>query len=156
MPLRDEVESVLRAWNIYELARDAPAVIDFDCHPQPANSIGDPLDRLSAYWKLLKVHQAAIETGDTTLAERVNAHLTYLRALMGERISLDEYVSATQGCHAKGWPEPYIEQVGETTDPALTQSESAGMPTRGMNLPIASKPSIRRTHPTLSNKRSAT
>ena len=119
MPLRDEVESVLRAWNIYELARDAPAVIDFDCHPQPANSIGDPLDRLSAYWKLLKIHQAVIETNNTALAERVNAHLTYLRALMGERISLDEYVSATQGCHAKGWPEPYIEQVGETTRSCL-------------------------------------
>jgi hypothetical protein len=119
VPLRDELESVLRAWNTYELARGAPAVIDFDCHPQPAGSIGSPLDRLSAYWKLLKIHQAATETNDTALAERINAHLTYLRALMGERLPLDEYVSATQGCHAKGWPEPYLQQIRETTRSCL-------------------------------------
>lgn len=119
MPLRDELESILRAWNRYELARGAPAVIDFDCHPQPASSINGPLDRLSAYWQLLKIHQAATETDNTPLAERVNAHLTYLRALMGERLPLDEYVSATQGCHANGWPDPYIRQIGETTRSCL-------------------------------------
>jgi hypothetical protein len=113
VPLRDDLEAVLRAWNVYEIARNSPAVIDFDCHPQPSDSIHDPLDRLSTYWKLLKIHRAATEE-DTALAERVNAHLTYLRALMGERLPLDEYISATQGCHAKGWPESYIQQIGET------------------------------------------
>ena len=33
---------------------------------------------------------------------------------MGERAPLDEYVFSTQGCHARGWPESYIQEVGET------------------------------------------
>ena len=119
MPLRDELESVLRAWNIYEIARNAPAVIDFDCYPESSDSTHDPLDRLSAYRKLLSIHRAAAEQDDTALAERVNAHLTYLRALMGERAPLDEYVLATQGCHAKGWPQSYIQQIGETARSCL-------------------------------------
>jgi hypothetical protein len=38
---------------------------------------------------------------------------------MGERAPLDEYVLSTQGCHARGWPESYIQEVGETARSAL-------------------------------------
>jgi hypothetical protein len=117
--LRDELETVLRTWNSYELARNAPAVIDFDCDPPRQFSADRPLDRLSAYQKLLRVYQEASAQKEPALAERVNAHLAYLRALMSVRASLDEYVLATQGCHAKGWPESYIQQVGETAKSCL-------------------------------------
>jgi hypothetical protein len=113
MSLRDDLEAILRAWNSYELARQAPAVIDFDCYPQSKQSVEQPLNRLSAYRRLQAISQAASDQGDLALTERANAHLAYLRALMGEHPSLDNYVMATQGCHAKGWPESYIEQVGE-------------------------------------------
>jgi len=119
MALRDDLEKILRAWNSYELARQAPAVIDFDCSPGHQNSAGTPLDRLTAYQEILKVQKAAAEQSDAALADRAYAHLTYLRALMGERDPLDSYVLATQGCHAKSWPEPYIQQVGETARACL-------------------------------------
>jgi hypothetical protein len=115
LSLRDNLENIVRAWNSYELARQAPAVIDFDCYPQYQESTPEPLDRLSAYWRLLDISQTAAQQGEAALAERANAHLAYLRALMGERTPLDEYILATQGCHARGWPEPYIQQVGEKT-----------------------------------------
>jgi hypothetical protein len=114
LSLRDDLENILRAWNSYELARQAPAVIDFDCYPQGQEQpVPDPLDRLSAYWHLLDISRTAARQGERALAERADAHLAYLRALMGERAPLDEYMLATQGCHARGWPEPYIQQVGE-------------------------------------------
>ncbi len=119
VPLRDDLETILRAWNIYELARQAPAVIDFDCCPPAQDSPKQPLDRLSAYSRLLEIRRAAAEQGELALTERSNAHLAYLRALMGERAPLDEYVFSTQGCHARGWPESYIQQVGETARSSL-------------------------------------
>lgn len=111
--LRDELEKTLRVWNSYELQRQAPAVIDFDCCPQHEDSAEHPLDRLSIYQKLHEIYRAAVDQCETALAERSSAHLAYLRALMGERTSLDGYVSSTQGCHARGWPESYIQHVGE-------------------------------------------
>jgi len=112
--LRDKLENALRTWNSYELARQAPAVIDFDCYPQRQDSGEQTLDRLSAYQLLLTIHEEATEQGEAGLAERTSAHVAYLRALMGERDRLDSYVWSTQGCHARGWPEPYIQEVGET------------------------------------------
>jgi hypothetical protein len=119
MALRDELEKILRAWNSYELARQAPAVIDFDCNPGQQNSAEEPLDRLSAYQSVLKIQQETAAQGETALAERATAHLAYLRALMGEHDTLDAYISSTQGCHARGWPENYIQQVGETARACL-------------------------------------
>lgn len=113
LSLRDDLENIVRSWNRYELARQAPAVIDFDCYPQPQEPEPESLDRLSTYWRMLDISRAATEQNEAALAERANAHLAYLRALMGERPALSEYMLATQGCHARGWPEPYIEQIGE-------------------------------------------
>jgi hypothetical protein len=111
--LRDDLENVLRAWNSYELARQAPAIIDFDCYPRRRQSIEPPLDRLSTYKRLLRISRSADSEGDVDLAERADAHLAYVRALMGERALLEDYVLTTQGCRAKGWSEDYIHQVGE-------------------------------------------
>ncbi len=48
VPLRDQIEQALRAWNAHELARGAPAVIDYDCHPQgpDGNRARRPVDDL--------------------------------------------------------------------------------------------------------------
>jgi hypothetical protein len=112
--LRDDLEQTLRAWNAYELGRNAPAVIDFDCYPDFERQVLEPCDRLSTFWALRAIRQAAAQGRNEVLIERVDAHLAYLRALMGERPPLDQYVVSTQGCHARGWPEDYIQAVGET------------------------------------------
>jgi len=39
MRLRDEIEAALRSWDFYERNRDAPPVIDYDCHPSATPSV---------------------------------------------------------------------------------------------------------------------
>lgn len=107
MDLRDEIESLLRSWNAYEIGRGSPAVIDFDCHPideqsEPASS------RLEAYRRLGELHARAMEEGADQLAARVLADRTYLGALLGERLPLADYVQATQGCGTAGWSQDAI------------------------------------------------
>ncbi len=113
MPLRDQIERALRAWHEHELARGAPAVIDYDCHPQSASEDIKPADRLTTYQRLAALKQQAEASGEPMLAERTGAHLLYLRELMGQRADLDSYIFGTQGCHALGWPEDYIQHAGE-------------------------------------------
>ncbi|MEM7355115.1 MAG: hypothetical protein AAF657_30175 [Acidobacteriota bacterium] len=48
--------------------------------------------------------------GDDWVAERVLADVTYLDALMGERLDLDTYLRRTQGVGADPWPAEYIDQ----------------------------------------------
>ena len=112
MLLRDQLEQVLRAWNEHELARSAPAVIDFDCHPQSRAAELAPIDRLTAYRALCCLREQTAAGDDPRLVSRIDAHLLYLRALMGERANLDDYIFGTQGCHALGWPESYIQDIG--------------------------------------------
>ena len=141
MPLRDQLEQVLRAWNEHELPRSAPAVIDFDCHPQSRPADLKPADRLTTYRALTGLRGQPEAMDDPRLAQRIGAHLLYLRALMGERPELEDYIRGTQGCHARGWPESYIRDIGAVARGQLSDigvSWSAG--TRGelrrIELPI--------------------
>lgn len=114
MTLRDDIESVLRAWNAHEVKRGASPVIDFDCNPggpepEPAT------DRLTVYRRLAELRPDA--TGP--LAVRLDADLAYLGALLGERPALNDYVRATQGCEAAGWPDDYIAERFEQARTAL-------------------------------------
>jgi hypothetical protein len=112
MSLRDEVEVLLRAWDGYELGRRAPAIIDYDCHPLASRVV--PADgRLNVLRRLGELRRNAIPAGEVGLATTLGAHLAYLRALLGERSTLDDYVRATQGCHAAGWPDEYVTARGE-------------------------------------------
>ncbi|GAA2607555.1 hypothetical protein SMC26_17870 [Actinomadura fulvescens] len=115
MSLRDEIEAVLRAWNAHEISRGASPIIDFDCFPNGPE--GEPIpDRLTAYRRLAALRPAA----SAVLATRLDADLAYLGALLGERPALDDYVRATQGCPAAGWPTEYMAQCAERTRAALT------------------------------------
>ncbi len=108
MRTRDEIEAVLRSWDTHERERGAPAVIDFDCHPDGG---GPPaaLDRLTVLQRLLDLHRRA----DPDLADRIGSHVAYLRALMGERLPLDEYIQATLGCDSSGWSSDYVSSIGQ-------------------------------------------
>jgi hypothetical protein len=106
---RNDVETTIRAWNQHELSRGAPAVIDFDFHP-PEGEPPAPVDRLTTFYRLSDLAEQA---GEPPVVQRINADLAYLRALMGERPALDDYVRATQGCPAAGWPAEYVTAKGE-------------------------------------------
>ncbi|NNH76049.1 hypothetical protein HLB23_40440 [Nocardia uniformis] len=111
MKTRDLVERTLRAWNQHEIDRGASAVIDFDFRPPPDTSEPPvPTDRLTTFRQLSELLEDA---NDPAVSQRINADLAYLRALMGERAPLDEYIRATQGCPATGWPAEYITEKGE-------------------------------------------
>ncbi|TDD75426.1 hypothetical protein E1298_31600 [Actinomadura rubrisoli] len=112
--MRDEAETVLRAWHAYEVRRGGSPVIDFDCCPvdgqaEPAES------RLGVYRQL----SALRERVGGCLAERLDADLAYLGALLGERRPLNEYVQVTQGCSTAGWPEEHVLEVGEKAREAV-------------------------------------
>jgi hypothetical protein len=118
MRLRDSVEDVLRSWDKYEVGRDAPPVIDYDCHPgdsdvRPADS------RLQVLGRLDELQRKATDLGDRGLITILQAHLAYVRALLGERPALDPYVRATQGCSAAGWPDEYVSALGREARDAL-------------------------------------
>jgi hypothetical protein len=108
MALREEIEQALRAWNAYEISRGAAAIIDFDCDPG-FHDIPAAASRLSVHRDLSRLRES---TTDTWLTSRLDADLAYLRALLGERRSLVEYVHATQGCPAAGWDDTYVTECG--------------------------------------------
>ena len=106
-PLRDELEAILRGWNAYEVARGATPVIDFDLRPDLTEAL--PVEsRLEAYHRCLDVLQRATDPAASHVHDRARADATYLAALLGARIPLDDYLRRTQGCDATGWPPDYI------------------------------------------------
>jgi hypothetical protein len=114
--LRDRIEEVLRSWHAYELSRDAPAVIDYDCHPRDEPT-PPAADRLQVHAQLVELRAQAAE--DPILAQRVDADLAYLRALLGERQPLGDYVRRTQGCAAEGWSADYLDTRAQHAQTAL-------------------------------------
>ncbi|GLZ12391.1 hypothetical protein Acsp04_26260 [Actinomadura sp. NBRC 104425] len=135
MPLRDDIETVLRAWNALEVNRGASPIIDFDCHPGGPEPEPAP-DRLTVYRRLADLHQHA--TG--LLAARLDADLAYLGALLGERPPLNDYVRATQGCDAAGWPDDYIAERFEQARTALADLGIAWGPDTNRELRQAEGP----------------
>lgn len=112
MGLREEIETVLRSWHAYETNRGSAAVIDFDCHPiedqvEPASS------RLDVFRQLGELQTRAEAAGNPWLIRRLEADRAYLRALLGERPPLGEYIRATQGCGSAGWQDGYVTGHGE-------------------------------------------
>lgn len=110
MGLRDEIEHALRAWNAYEIARGAEPIIDFDCCPSDEDVV-PATSRIAVYQRLRALRETAED--DAVLAERLDADLAYLGSLLGERLPLDVYLAATQGCEGAGWPSERVDEAGE-------------------------------------------
>src|SRR5467141_3774191 len=104
LALRDELEAVLRGWDAYEISRGALPIIDFDFRPDltPLHS------RLEALSRCTDILARAEAGGNRHVARRAQADATYLRALLGERLPLGDYLRRTQGSDAFGWPESYL------------------------------------------------
>jgi hypothetical protein len=120
--LRDDVEAVLASWDTYERNRGASQVIDYDCRPEPTP--GEPVSgRFDVFEKLLTLQARCTHENDPSgrIAGRIDSDLDYLRALMGERAPLHDYVRRTQGCQPTGWPEEYILYRAEVAQQALAK-----------------------------------
>jgi hypothetical protein len=74
---------------------------------------------LDIYSTLTALSARAADEGDEICAEQLRAHLAYLGAVLGERPPLGDYLTATQGCPAAGWPDEYVTAVGERAHAAL-------------------------------------
>lgn len=112
MLVRDEIEAVLRSWDKYETSRNAPPIIDFDCHPD--NRHVEPADnRLSVLSQLEALRGRADPAGEHELLPRIDAHLAYASALLGTSSTLNDYILKTQGCLPVGWPKEYLDACGE-------------------------------------------
>ncbi|MCX4094314.1 hypothetical protein [Nocardia sp. alder85J] len=107
--LRDAAEHTLRAWNRYEIERDAQPVIDYDCFPS-TSEIPAVESRLEALQRLSVLKSEADAAGDSSLATRIDADIAYCAALLGQREPLQQYVLRTQGCEPKGWSQGYLHQ----------------------------------------------
>lgn len=116
MQLRDEAEHAIRRWHALEVARDAPHVIDYDCSGGAEGVTAYP-DRLTALNELTRLNNAVVE--GSAAAVQLEAHAAYLRALLGERLLLNDYIESTQRCGARGWSREYLDYRGELARGAL-------------------------------------
>ncbi|MCE7001532.1 flavohemoglobin expression-modulating QEGLA motif protein [Kibdelosporangium philippinense] len=112
--LRDKVEDVLVAWNAHEISVGAPPVIDYDCR-HSKGEVGKLNGRVHAYQELLRLKAEATDA----LADRIDCHLAYLGALLGERMSLNEFVRRTQGVEVAAWSGEYVTWRGEQARKAM-------------------------------------
>jgi hypothetical protein len=118
LELRDELEAVLRGWNSYELGRGALPIIDFNFRPDLSECV--PIhSRLEALSRCADLLARAHATEDRHVARRAEADVTYLRALLGQRLPLSDYLRHTQGSQAWGWPESYLSSRQEQARAAL-------------------------------------
>ncbi|CAM3831943.1 hypothetical protein KIPE111705_27150 [Kibdelosporangium persicum] len=101
--MREEIERVLDGWNAHEISVGAPPVIDYDCRPATV-AVGEVNGRVDVYQRLERLRADAPDE----LARRIDCHLAYVGALLGERQGLDEFVQRTQGCRVIGWNDEYV------------------------------------------------
>jgi len=116
--LRDAVEETVRRWDALERSRGEPPVIDFDCAlpgqtPRPFESRFAVLDALSR----LRIETDAQH--QPALSVHLDAHIAYLRALLGEQLPFDAYITLTQGCLPRGWTQDYVNYRASIAQDAL-------------------------------------
>lgn len=117
MELRDRAEHAIRRFHALELANGGEPVIDYDCAPTTEHIEPYP-DRFTALDELTALNA---EAGEGPVAEQLTAHATYLAALMGEQMPLDDYLRSTQGCSATRWSEEYLAYRRDQAETALTE-----------------------------------
>lgn len=113
MSLRDNLTRVLRSWNAYEINSGQPPIIDYDCQRVSPSNTTPARNRSEVLSGLLHL-EAEIGGGDSMLVSRIQADVAYLKALLGERAPLGEYIQLTQGCYPHGWPEEYIDALRDS------------------------------------------
>ncbi|MGH3720613.1 MAG: hypothetical protein ACRDRI_17560 [Pseudonocardiaceae bacterium] len=121
--LRDEVERTIDDWNWYEIERRGTGIITYDCSPDDYQA--SPRDRLTTLERLESLAITAAQQGISELATVIRSNITYLRATLGERLSLSEYIKATQGSEIGRWRPDYLD---ERRTIALERLDTIGIP----------------------------
>jgi hypothetical protein len=133
LALRDELEAVLRGWDAYEKRRGALPIIDFDFRPDLTEQI--PVhSRLEALSRCTDILARAEAAENRHVARRAQADTTYLRALLGERLPLGDYLRRTQGSDAFDWPQSYLSARQDHAEAALDRLGIAWGPSTGEEL----------------------
>jgi hypothetical protein len=120
--LRNAVEDAVRRWDVLERSRGEAPVVDFDCAP-PANKPHAFENRFAALDELSRLGNHT-DTQHPALRAQLDAHIAYLRALIGEQLPFVQYILMTQGCAARGWSLDYVEYRAQMAKDAL---ESLGI-----------------------------
>ncbi|MGH3889029.1 MAG: hypothetical protein ACRDSZ_21155 [Pseudonocardiaceae bacterium] len=97
-------------------------MIDYDCSPDDYDA--SPCNRLDTLERLELVSDDATQQDMVELVDSIESHITYLRALLGERSPLKEYVRATQGSDIGRWRPDYL---SERRDIALEWLQGIGI-----------------------------
>lgn len=122
MHLRNAVEDAVRRWDALEKSRGKAPVIDFDCAP-PADKPRPFENRFAALDELSRL-VSDTNKKHPALTAQLDAHIAYLRALIGEQLPFDQYILMTQGCVPRGWSLDYIEHRAQMAKDML---ESLGI-----------------------------
>lgn len=101
-----QAEHAIDDWNLYETRRRGNSVIDYDCSPDDYNA--SPCNRLDTLERLEQISADAAQQEIVEIVDSVESHIAYLRALLGERSPLGEYVRATQGDNIGRWRPEYL------------------------------------------------
>jgi hypothetical protein len=118
LALHDELEAVLRGWDAYERSRGALPVIDFDFRPDLTEKI--PIhSRLEALSRCADILARAEAAGSRHVSRRAQADIAYLRALLGERLPLGDYLRRTQGSGVFAWSESDLSARRDRAEAAL-------------------------------------
>ncbi len=108
MTLWKQAEEAIGDWNLYEIQRRGAGVIDYDCSPDDYDA--SPRNRLDTLERLELISDDAFRQDMIELVDSIESHIFYLRALLGERFALKEYVRATQGSHIGRWRPDYLSE----------------------------------------------
>ncbi|MGH3830075.1 MAG: hypothetical protein ACRDRS_06415 [Pseudonocardiaceae bacterium] len=122
MILRDEVERTIDDWNSHEIERRGTGIITYDCSPDDYQAFSR--NRLTTLERLESLAVAAEQQGNSELTTAIQSNIAYLRAILGERLSLSEYIKATQGSEIGRWRPDYLD---ERRAIALEQLDTIGI-----------------------------
>ena len=122
MILWKQAEQAIDDWDLYEIQRRGTGVIDYDCSPDDYDA--SPCNRLDTLERLELISDDAARQGMIELVDSIESHISYLRALLGERSPLKEYVRATQGCNIGRWRSDYL---SERRNIALERLQNIGI-----------------------------
>jgi hypothetical protein len=113
--LDQEIISLLWAWHRFEKRTDGPSIVDFGLTPpHKIKRISDRLDLLRRIEKTLS------NSEDRLSRDRLLAHAAYVRCLMGEQRTFEEYIAVTQGLPVHYFSTEYLEQCQERLKVSLS------------------------------------
>lgn len=127
-PLISEIATFYRRWHLLEgtLGADNGTIIDFDyCPPEHVNESTPFAGRMQVLAEVERLRGASGSAGSGDfcnhehLLKKLEGSEAYVRALMGERSSIEEYIGATLGVAAERAPASELEELKAEVEAAL-------------------------------------